>query len=169
MSTEMPQIKRLFMLFHGMYGNQVMSKFCTGQLNEAGEDMGMLSAQAVWLNGLKKFDFEVIRKAVGKCSDKHQTFPPTLPEFIAICKGFAPTQWEPTAPQLGMSDELRAQLRDKNRELVAELKLSRLQSMEFGTGLPALVAMVAKSVGYAGGDEVKTLLTLENTFRARAA
>jgi len=35
------QIKRLFMLLHGMYGNQVLDKFRIGQADDKGEDIGM--------------------------------------------------------------------------------------------------------------------------------
>lgn len=166
MSTEMPQIKRLFMLFHGMYGNQLLDKFRTNQLNDAGEDMGILSAQAVWLNGLKEFDFNIVRAAVGKCDQKHKTFPPSLPEFRDICKGLVPRKFsEPSdAPRLPMSDELKREIKDRNRQMITELKLGRANSSDFGKGLPALLLMVAQSIGDAGGNEAKALLTLESTF-----
>lgn len=167
MSIEMPQIKRLFMLLHGMYGNQLLDKFRTGKLNDKNEDMGVLSAQAVWLNDLQNYDFEVIRQAVEKCKERHQTFPPTLPEFLALCKASAPRQIaRPSVPQLGMSDELKAERRQKNRDMLAELKLN---APKFGGGLQGLMQMVAKAVGEAGGDEVKTLLTLESNFEKRTA
>lgn len=165
MSIEMPQIKRLFMLFHGMYGNQLLDKFRTGQLNEAGEDMGILSAQAVWLNGLKDFDFDTVRKAVGKCSDRYKTFAPTLPEFRDLCKACAPRQVaQRDVPQLGMSEETKAKIRQQNREMLANLKLGIGQRVDYGTGMPALLLMVAKAIGDAGGDEVKALLGLESKF-----
>jgi hypothetical protein len=169
MSIDMPEIKRLFMLFHGMYGNQLLDKFRTGDLNENGEDRGILSAQAVWLNGLREFSFETLKLAVGRTADKHKTFPPTLPEFRDICRAVAPkvaVQRDP-APALGMSDEMRAKVREANRQALAEAKMKRMESNQFGTGLPALMLMVAKSIGDAGGDEVKALLALEAQFKPR--
>jgi hypothetical protein len=170
MSTEMPEIKRLFMLFHGMYGNQLLDKFRTGKLNDKGEDMGLISAQAVWLNDLRKYDFEVIRQAVEKCKERHPTFAPTLPEFLLLCKASAPRQIaKPNVPQLGMSDEMRAKIRQQNRETLAQLKIGKLTRTDYGTGLPALLLMVAKAIGDAGGDEVKALLTLESKFAPNAS
>jgi hypothetical protein len=165
MSTEMPQIKRLFMLFHGMYGNQILDKFRTGQNNDQGEDLGLVSAQAVWLNGLRDFDFDTIRRAVAMCEQKHKTFAPTLPEFRDLCKTCAPRKIsQPDVPQIGMSDEMKAKIRAQNRETLANLKLGAANRMDYGKGMPALLLMVAKAIGDAGGDEVKSLLALEQKF-----
>jgi len=169
MSTEMPQIKRLFMLFHGMYGNQLLDKFRTGQMNDSGEDLGLLSAQAVWLNGLREFDFNTIRLAVARCEVKHKTFPPTLPEFRDLCKACAPRQAaKPDVPQIGMSEEYKAAIKQKNRETLANLKLGVGQRVDYGAGMPALLLMVAKAIGDAGGDEVKSLLALESKYMPNA-
>lgn len=169
MSTEMPEIKRLFMLFHGMYGNQLLDKFRTGKLNDKGEDLGLVSAQAVWLNDLKRFDFDTIRAAVEKCKERHPTFAPTLPEFLALCKASAPRKIA-SAPvaQIGMSDEMKARVRQQNREMLANLKLGIGGRVDYGSGLPALLLMMAKATGEAGGDEVKTLLALEARFMPNA-
>jgi len=172
MQTDMPQIKRLFMLFHGMYGNQLLDKFRTNQLNDQGEDLGLLSAQAVWLNGLREFDFEIIRKAVAKCELKHKTFPPTLPEFRDLCRSLRPTDWNRAAApkQLPISPEMQKVYREKNRALLRQMKLQQAgQYFRFGDGLQSLMTMVAKAAGDAGGDEVATLLKLEAQFKASAA
>lgn len=169
MSTEMPEIKRLFMLFHGMYGNQLLDKFRTGKLNERGEDMGLVSAQAVWLNDLKNFDFEVIRLAVEKCKDRHPTFAPTLPEFLMLCRASRPHKpVQPDAPRLAMSDEMKAKLKVRNQEMLATLKLGITGRTNYGHGLPALLLMISKAAADAGGDEVKTLLALESKFTPNA-
>ena len=165
MSTEMPHVKRLFMLLHGMYGNKLLDMYRTGQTNDAGEDTGVMSAQAVWLNGLREFDFDTVRAAVAKCEMKHKTWPPSLPEFRDLCRLVQPKAWAPAnAPQLEMSDELKAEIKERNRNMVAALKNNRMSNNNFGTGLPALLLMVAKSIGDAGGDEVKSLLQLEAKF-----
>jgi hypothetical protein len=171
MLTDLPQVKRLFMMFHGMYGNQLLDKYRTGQLNKSGEDTGLLSAQAVWVNGLKEFDFDVVRQAVAHCENKHKTFPPTLPEFRDLCKSLVPHK-PPTqtdTPRLGMSPELRAEIKARNRQVLAELKLANAGRRDYGTGLPALLLMTAKAIGDAGGDEVKALLSLETTFAQKAS
>ena len=170
MSTEAPEIKRLFMLLHGMYGNQLLDKFRTGKLNDRGEDLGILSAQAVWLNDLKAFNFEVIRQAVDRCKERHPTYVPTLPEFLALCRASMPRHLaRPDAPLLEMSEEAKAAVRQKNRESIAMLKLGINGRVDYGAGLPALLLMISKAAGDAGGDEVKTLLSLESRFMPNAA
>lgn len=169
MSTEMPEIKRLFMLFHGMYGNQLLDKFRTGKLNDKKEDMGILSAQSVWHNDLQHFDFAIIKRAAEKCKERHPTFPPTLPEFLALCRACTPSAVaRPAAAQIGMSDELKAKIRARNRQTLAELKLGASERVDYGTGLPALLLLTAKAIGAAGGDEVKALLSLEAKFMPNA-
>lgn len=169
MSIELQEIKSLFKLLHGMYGNQLLDKFRTGKLNDSGEDKGLLSAQAVWLNDLKVFDFWVIRQAVDKCKERHPDFVPHLPQFLALCRASMPRQLsKQDAPQLGMSEEMKAKIRQKNRESIASLKLGIVGRVDYGTGLPALLLMISKAAGDAGEDEVKTLLALESKFMPNA-
>jgi hypothetical protein len=131
--------------------------------------LGILSAQAVWLNDLKRFSFSVIREAVEKCKKRHPTFVPTLPEFLALCEASMPTQAaRPNVPLLGVSEEAKAAIRQKNRETLAMLKLGISGRVDYGTGMPALLLMISKAVGEAGGDEVKALLGLEAKFMPNA-
>jgi hypothetical protein len=169
MSIELPEIKRLWMIFHGMYGNILLDKYRTGKLNDKKEDMGILSAQAVWLNDLKDFDFETIIAAREKCKERYKSWPPTSPEFVDLCRAVKPRRAPVPVPQIEMSAELKAEIKQRNRQMIAELKASRLGKQDFGTGLPALLLMVAKSIGDAGGDEVKSLLQLEATFKPTSA
>ena len=162
------QIKRLFMLLHGMYGNIVLDKYRIGQVDDkTGEDVGMATARSVWLNGLREFDAGVVLKAIAKCSEKHKSYPPTLPEFRDICKTLQPTRWQSlaTAPQLEMSEALRVERVERARQAIAETRLRREGGGHFGEGLPALHTLIAKAVGYAGGDEVGTLRQLESRDR----
>ncbi|MDR6381804.1 hypothetical protein [Paraburkholderia caribensis] len=157
------QIKRLFMLLHGMYGNQVLDKFRIGQADDKGEDIGMAAARSVWLNGLREFGGDVILKALAKCADKHKTYAPTLPEFRDICKSLAPRQWDrnESAPQLEMSDALRSEHVERARRAIAETRIQREGGVQTSTGLPGLHVLIAKAIGYAGGDEAGTLLRLD--------
>jgi hypothetical protein len=157
------QIKRLFMLLHGMYGNIVLDKYRIGQVDGKGEDVGMAAARSVWLNGLQEFDAGIVLKAIVKCAEKHKSYPPSLPEFRDICKTLQPTRWQSqtSAPQLEMSDALRIERIERARKAIAETRLRREGGGHFGEGLPALHTLIAKAVGYAGGDEVGTLRQLE--------
>ena len=166
----MSHIKQLFKLLHGMYGNQLLDKYRTGQLDNAGVDLGVVSAQAIWLQGLREFDFQVIRAAVAQCDSKHKIFTPTLPEFRDLCKTCVP--WKirnPEIQQIEISEELRSQNKKRFRATLDNLRPHSFRSQNLpvfkvGIGLPALLMIVAKAVGDAGGDEAKTLQELESKF-----
>jgi hypothetical protein len=164
------QIKRLFMLLHGMYGNSVLDKYRIGQV-EDGEDVGMKSARQVWLNGLREFPQPVVLKALAKCSEKHKTFPPTLPEFRDICKSLMPRQWTASneAPRLEMSEALRSEQVERARRAIAQTRLQREGGIQTADGIRGLHVLIAKAVGHAGGDEAATLLRLDAQRSAASA
>ena len=100
-----PRIKRLFMLLHGRYGTAFTSKFATGKLDAAGSDRGTLSAMLVWQSDLRRYADDVVQEAAQRCKDAHPTFPPSLPEFEALCKACMPREtyaqqqgWKPLPP-----------------------------------------------------------------------
>ena len=158
------QIRRLFMLLHGMYGNSVLDKYRIGQVDEqSGEDVGMMSARSVWLNGLREFPQPIVMKALAKCTEKHKTFPPTLPEFRDICKSLTPRQWtaKGDAPRLEMSEALRSEQVERARRAIAATRLQREGGIQTHDGIKGLNVLIAKAVGYAGGDEAATLLKLD--------
>jgi hypothetical protein len=156
------QIRRLFMLLHGMYGNSVLDKYRIGQV-ENGEDVGMSSARQVWLNGLREFPQPIVLKALAKCSEKHKTFPPTLPEFRDICKSLMPRQWTANGdtPRLEMSEALRSEQVERARRAIAQTRLGREGGIRTHDGVRGLHVLIAKAVGHAGGDEASTLLRLD--------
>lgn len=100
-----PRIKRLFMLLHGRYGTAFTSKFATGKLDSVGSDRGTLSAMLVWQSDLRRYADDVVQEAAQRCKDSHPTFPPSLPEFEALCKASMPREtyaqqngWKPLPP-----------------------------------------------------------------------
>ncbi|AJK46200.1 hypothetical protein [Burkholderia plantarii] len=157
------QVRRLFMLLHGMYGNSVLDKYRTGQADESGEDVGMATARSVWLNGLREFTPEVLMRALAKCADKHKTFPPTLPEYRDLCKSVAPRQWcaTETVPRLDVSEALRSEQVECARHAIAETRLRRQGVLRTNAGIRGLHVLIAKAVGYAGGDEAAALRRLD--------
>ncbi|SDR18675.1 hypothetical protein SAMN05443245_3409 [Paraburkholderia fungorum] len=157
------QIRKLFMLLHGMYGNSVLDKYRIGQV-ENGEDVGMMSARQVWLNGLREFPQALVLRALAKCSEKHKTFPPTLPEFRDICKSLMPRQWTASneAPRLEMSEALRSEQVERARRAISETRLHREGGLKTEDGIRGLHILIAKAVGHAGGDEAATLLALDS-------
>lgn len=172
MSTDidLAHIKRLWMLLHGMYGNLLFDKYRTGDVDDEGQDKGVLSAMTVWLNGLQQFDFNTIRRAVARCEDKHKTYPPSLPEFRDLCKSLAPRAVKPLdVPQLTESEENKAERRAMIRRTLDDLRMDRLygERKDYGTGLRSLLAMISKASADAGGDEAIMLTHLEHAFRPR--
>ncbi|WP_167599006.1 hypothetical protein, partial [Comamonas sp. A23] len=77
-------------LMQGSYGTAFLSKFGSGALDDDGQDIGMLAALKVWGAALRKYAPEVIEAAADRIADHHPEFPPSLPQFEALCKAATP-------------------------------------------------------------------------------
>lgn len=164
-------VKRLFMLFHGWYGNLFLSKFATGDLDADGKDRGIKSARIVWTSELRDYEPEVVMDAAARCKTEHAEFPPSLPQFIALCKAVRPRpvfRAEPPANRIGMSDELRSQYSRRVREQAMAKLRARIDAetglMRVGDGLDALKQLIAKAAALAGADEGAELARLDRLF-----
>ena len=81
----------VFKVLHGFYGNLFLAKFQNGQIDkETGFDLGVDSAKSIWGHGLRKYSESVVRAALSKCLADHPKFPPSLPEFVALCEASQP-------------------------------------------------------------------------------
>lgn len=167
-SLELSDIKRLWMVLHGMYGNPLLDKWRTGKVNGNGEDLGILSAQSVWLATLQRHSREVLKRAAALCRERHKTWPPTLPEFDDLCRSIRPTEYVRAAPpdrRIGMSAEYAKKLREDFSREFAALKAKRAGEREHVEGgLPGLLALCAAAVGAAGDDETAWLMQAEREF-----
>jgi hypothetical protein len=155
-------IKRVFMVLHGFYGNLFLSKFATGNV-EAGEDQGIANARKVWAHGLREYDAGTVKTALGRCQTAHPEFPPSLPQFVALCAACKPREvYRPPvqAPALEMSAELREQRMRENREKAAAL-LRDMKERPKESGLALLKQAIAAAIADAGGDEAAALLRLD--------
>jgi hypothetical protein len=165
-------IKRVFMVLHGFYGNLFLSKFATGSSNETGEDQGIANARLVWAHSLSEFDVETVKLALRRCQTAHPEFPPSLPQFVALCAAIQPRQVYrppmPTTPALEMSPEAREELRAKERERLAALA-QRLKEAPADSPLTLLKQAIARAVADAGGDEVAELLRLDRLLAPKVA
>ncbi|RDI11002.1 hypothetical protein [Comamonas sp. AG1104] len=83
-------VAKLFLLMQGSYGTAFLSKFGSGALDNDGQDIGMLAALKVWGASLRKYAPEVIEAAADRIADHHPEFPPSLPQFEALCKAATP-------------------------------------------------------------------------------
>jgi len=149
----------VFRAMHGFYGQLWLSKFATGQAGADGADAGVVSAKAMWAHGLRDFDAVTVRHALRQCLERHPEFPPSLPQFVSMCRANQPR--EAYRPALPMSGSLVAERNKAEREKLRALRQKMKDEATAPVGLPALFASIADAVGCAGGDEVVELRRLE--------
>ncbi len=151
----------VFRVMHGFYGNLFLSKFATGEVKADGGDGGVASARAIWAHGLRTFDVEVVKTALSRVMDAHPEFPPTLPQFVQLCKACAPREsFRFALPPVKPNPEIA-------KKALAATKAS-LATTAPAHGLDLLKQAIADAVRCAGGDEGRELARLERMF-ARAA
>lgn len=163
----------VFRVLHGFYGNLFLAKFSTGQLNDAGEDMGTISARTIWAHGLRGYDQAVIRGALAAAKERHPEFPPSFGQFDALCRACKPrVAYRPAQPALGMSQELRSRHAANARAIIAKYheraQVRSSGAIELPQTLDGLKQAIANAVATAGGDEVAELVRLDRVF-ARSA
>lgn len=154
----------VFRAMHGFYGALWLSKFATGQTGADGADAGVVGAKAIWAHGLREFDGATVRAALRQCLDAHAEFPPSLPQFVQLCRANTPrASFKPT---IDMSGELVAERNKAAREKLREMRqsLRRQSAVRQGEGLALLFSAIADAAGCAGGDASAELLRLERMF-----
>lgn len=173
-AQESAAVNNVFKVFHGFYGNLFLMKFSTGQLDEQGQDKGVISARHIWAHGLRAFDGQTVKTAIAQCMDRYPEFPASLPQLVALCKANQPRiAYKPDIPAIGMGQALRSQYASQAREINAR-HAQRLAEKRLGEpapvgGLNALKQAIANAVAAAGGDEVRELMRLDLMFLPRAA
>lgn len=166
----------VFRVLHGFYGNLFLSKYASGKANQAGEDEGVVSARQIWAHGLREFDAVIVKSALGQCMERHPEFPPSLPQFVALCRANQPRG--PVAQRnadgtlmIGMAPQLRSRYAAQARainEKHAKKKAERKEGyVELPPGLDGLKQAIANAVYLAGGDEVATLSRLGRELAPR--
>ena len=180
-SSDTPEeqvIKRLFLLMHGRYGKTWLEKWVTGDLDECGRDRGVLSAMRVWRIELSAFGGEVLREAADAWKSSQQgKWPPSLPEFEALCidvkrRSDAASAFRAAAkPPAHKKDYIEASqfAIASHRAAMRELATARMRAamserngdVVVRDGLPGLIDLVAKAASLAGEDEARTLRHLE--------
>ena len=174
-ATEAPNdtANNVFKVFHGFYGNLFLSKFVNGQMDADGVDQGVISARSIWSHGLRDFDLSTVKTALARTMDAHPEYPPTLPQFVALCKACAPRQvYQHHAPAIGMSAALQAEKSRVAREAALKTVMwipITAEKPEPLVGLQVLKLLITEAVGLAGGDEAKTLMRLDREFIGVAA
>lgn len=166
-------VNNVFKVLHGYYGNLFLSKFASGVLDAKGRDMGVASARSVWAHKLRMFDEATVVTALEKCEDRHPEYPPSLPQFSALCAAAMPRATYQPDRAIGMSDELRSQYARQAREIIErhEAKAVRRRTgfVPLPQNLDGLKQAIACAVGEAGGNEAAALLRLDRMFERSAA
>lgn len=167
-------VRNLFMLFHGMYGNLFLSRYATGDLDATGKDKGVKSAMVVWQSDLVRFDPEVIRAAADRCKVDHVKYPPTLPEFLTICRALQPRiahfdKQGAIEMSAGLKSSYTAKARAAAMASYREKLAAEVGAVRVDGGLTGLLQLVASAVGLAGGDEVGALRQLDGVLAPRGA
>ena len=161
-------VNNVFKVFHGFYGNLFLNKFASGVLDNAGRDKGVASARTVWAFSLRKYGEKTVVDALEKCQALHPEFPPSLPQFLAVCSACAPRQTYQAAPMIGMSDVLRSkyarQARAINEKYAERARIHITGDRPLPPGLDGLKQAIANAVGCAGGNEADALLKLDRLF-----
>lgn len=166
-------VKDVFRALHGFYGTLFTSKFATGEADASGKDKGILSARMVWSHELQKYDRKTVSQALDSCKALHQEFPPSLPQFIALCAANAPRKvYTPAVPEIGMSQAARSVYAKRAREInlkrAHDAISQKVGYFEIQPGLGGLKSAIANAVATAGGDEGKELLRLDRLFPLKA-
>lgn len=71
-------VERLFARFAAMYGDAAMKRMWGQQSPEA--------VKSIWADSLARFDVQAIMAGLRNLEDAGNTFPPSLPEFMAACR-----------------------------------------------------------------------------------
>ncbi|AVQ81677.1 hypothetical protein C4F17_12355 [Variovorax sp. PMC12] len=166
-------VNNVFKVLHGYYGNLFLSKFASGVTDSAGRDKGVASARTVWAFGLRCFEESTVVRALDQCQERHPEFPPSLPQFLALCAACAPRETYQPANAIGMSSALRSQYARQARA-INEKHAERARGRATGerplpAGLDGLKLAIANAIGCAGGDEAGALLILDRTFARSCA
>ena len=168
-------VNNVFKVLHGFYGNLFLSKYATAETDANGQDSGVVSARQIWAHGLRQFDASTVRIALAQCLTQHPEFPPSLPQFVALCAANKPREtYKPAQPALGMSQQLRSAYSARAREINERHARKAVDKATGHVALPqsldGLKYAIANAVATAGGDEVAELMRLDKMFaRAVAA
>lgn len=168
---------RVYKTLQGMYGSLFLSKFSTGKVLPNGGDAGVISARDVWAVSLQRFDAGTVGTALDRVLTDFPEFPPSLPQFVALCHACRPRETYRTAqPAIGMSQAIRSEYAARAREInerhakrAVDKRLGAVVAVGGLEGLDGLKSAIANAIANAGGDEVAALLRLDAMLSPKVA
>lgn len=160
----------VFRVLHGMYGNLFLARHTSGVVGQDGADEGVKAAQKVWAYGMRDFDAGTVKAGLAACMERHPDYPPTLPQFLALCKAARPREASKGVHPLaiGMGQQLRSEYARRAREIIAKHDRRALERRiglrDLPPGIAGLKEAIADAVACAGGDEAAEMLRLDRLF-----
>lgn len=158
----------VFRLLHGMYGTLFTQKFATGLADDKGRDRGVQSARTIWGHALARYAEPTLVEAIEQCKTDHKEFPPSLPQFLALCEARRPrVTHRPPQPSnaLPMSQELRSEYSRRTREAAISRARALIDTktgfVELPNSLDGLKRSVAHAAALGGADEAAELRRLD--------
>lgn len=106
--NELPSswVAALFARFSAMYGKHWLDMWA---------DVPIADVKDAWQSGLAGMSGDAIKRALAHC-ETHNKFPPTLPEFAALCREFRPVPAGLALPAP------RAKMTNEQRDMLARAK-----------------------------------------------
>lgn len=163
-------VAQFFARMEHLYGHR-----WAGQYGKALNDHGKLTLSArQWAADLAGFDTQQIRAALQACETEHQDWPPTVPQFKALCRGAPAAKADPR-----MIAVLRAN--DALQNLLTDAKLGLLEkrmpdydeptraALEAIGGAPAVLAADHARRHELGPRFVQTYIAQQGSVPAQAA
>lgn len=102
-------VDRLFQKLHAMYGRQWTDMWAGAPLD---------AVKAEWARTLTGVEPEAMRLALDAMLTAGKAFPPSLPEFVSLCRQFR----KAGAPHLSLADKTRVQMPEHVKAAIAKLR-----------------------------------------------
>ena len=113
-------IRKLFAELQGNYGTRFLDMWRSGQTNIDGDDVGLQNAMSLWAERLAGFADRP--DAIRRVLDTLPKHPPTLPEFVELCRSSCPLPIHKSLPAPGPSEQQRA---ERVEQLATEVFVAR--------------------------------------------
>ena len=114
-----------------IYGHKFSATYGESAVNESNN---LTEAAKTWATGLRELTGEQIAKGLHECVNCGESWPPTLPEFVAMCKGIKKNgfglDYVPECYRQEKRPEriLSSDARDEHRKEVAEKGMAAIRA-----------------------------------------
>jgi len=126
-------VERIFQRMQGLYGSLWVDRWRSGETVERNGrqfDRGLLNAKATWAQEMGGFADQPERIARALESCRHRNMPPTLPEFLSLCRDQVAEQTVSLPPPTP-----DAERRQRNIESAAAVKVGSVGNLQWAERL----------------------------------